>query len=143
MNAQKTIKTFNEVLIPQNDEMERNHNRHLQYEGDCAPCHTSHAFVNFWDEADLDHYPFGGVRLGEPGGKAPNSPDMSPLELLNNDWEKAVAERAPKTAEQLIKYAEEEWDKITLDQIRGKIRRMPKVYKWVAEHNGELYPRDE
>ena len=46
MNAPETNKTFKELLIPHHDEMERNHNTHLQYEGDCAPAHTSHAFVN-------------------------------------------------------------------------------------------------
>ena len=65
---------------------------------------------------------------------------MSPLELLNNDCEQAVAERAPKTAAQLMKYAEEEWAKISLNKIRKKMQRMPKVYKWIAEHGGELYP---
>ena len=140
MTAEETINTFKNVLIPHHDEMERNHNVHLQYEGDCAPSHTSHAFMNFWDDEDLDHYPFGGKKLGEDGGKAPNSPDMSPIELLFHDWENAVAKRMPKTANELMTIAEEEWGKISIKTIRDKIRRMPKVYKWVFEHNGELYP---
>ena len=75
--------------------------------------------------------------------RAPNSPDMSSLKLMSNDWERAVAARAPKTADQLMEYAEEERDKITINQIRSKTRMLPKISKYAADHAGKLYPEHD
>ena len=139
MNAAETIRSMRELLIPHHDEIEEKWDVELEFEGDLASCHTSHQYVNFLNEENINHFPFGGKRLGQPGGKAPNSPDMSPIELINHDWQMAVLKRKPMTANALMKYANEEWSKISLRKVRGKIERMVKVYPWVARHSGNLY----
>ena len=39
----------------------------------------------------------------------------------------------------VVEIAKQEWNSITLGQIRKRYLHLAKVYAWVCEHNGELY----
>ena len=139
MNAEETINSMREILIPHHDELEDNNDVKLQYQSDNATPHTSILFRNFCMEEKLDHTPFGGHPVKEPGGTPANSPDLFPIEYVYNDWTVAVLKQKPQTVGQLIKIANKEWDKISLESIRKKIKLMQKVFPYVARNNGNQY----
>lgn len=64
------------------------------------------------------------------------SPDLNPIEMVWSYLKFKVEQRTPKKKEELIKFIIEEWDSITLLQIRNFINHMKKELINVMSNNG-------
>ena len=64
----------------------------------------------------------------------PQSPDLNPIEACWNIIKARLAGRKWLTVAQFKSDIQAEWDRITLKQIRDRIREIPKRCKLVQEH---------
>ncbi len=139
MNADNTIKGMEQCVIPFYREQLQKENIAFELEGDNARAHVSSKFQSFISDQQVHHTAWGGSPINTKGGKAPNSPDLCPIEYLFNDWSNNVYKRSPNSVFELKKIAQEEWSKLRVDEVEKKYKHMQKVYKWVVDHNGNEY----
>jgi transposase len=52
----------------------------------------------------------------------PYSPDLSPIERIWHELQKRVGERCPMTTDELIKVAQEEWEKLPMSLINKHVK---------------------
>ena len=68
---------------------------------------------------------------------SPSSPDIAyPIETLWSELKKKIKDRAPKTKEDLKKFAIEEWNKIPLKNIKKRFNNWRKRCKKIIEIKG-------
>jgi hypothetical protein len=65
------------------------------------------------------------------------SPDLNPIEGIWNIIKQRLRRRVFYTDEEVKAALQEEWDKITLEEIRKRIRTMPKRCKRLTENGGK------
>lgn len=137
MNSTNTIRGFNQVMVPFAQRVQnRRPNQNLEYEGDNARAHTSHQFRNYLSTLQHPCTPFGGHPINTPGGRAPKSPDMCPIEYLFARWQEPVYQRNPRTVRQLVRVVEEEWRRIPLGLVESTILHMLSVMESIEANNG-------
>jgi hypothetical protein len=66
-----------------------------------------------------------------------NSPAISPIEMLWAILKRIIAERQPKTLDELRTVLVEEWEKLPMVMINNLIESIPNRLKMVAENNGK------
>ena len=140
MNAQNTINGMKSNIIPFYNEMKVKYpNINFELEGDNARAHTSKAYQAWIKSSKVPHTKHGGYPINAIGGRAPNSPDLCSIEYLFHDFSNSVYARHPKTVEELKSVANQEWSKISLEQVQRKYQHMLKVYPWVIKHDGKEF----
>lgn len=69
----------------------------------------------------------------------PWSPDMNPMEFMWYLLWVRVAKMKPSTNEEVVRFAKQCWDEIPQSIVCGVIDHLDVIYKYIIEHNGELY----
>jgi hypothetical protein len=67
----------------------------------------------------------------------PNSPDLNPIEAIWNILKQRVRKRTWRTLEELKSILQDEWDKITMDEVRKRIREMPERCRQLVKTGGK------
>jgi hypothetical protein len=67
----------------------------------------------------------------------PQSPDLNPIEACWNIMKPRIRKRTWRTLEELKAILQEEWDKITMEEIRARIAEMPQRCHDLVEHGGK------
>ena len=65
-----------------------------------------------------------------------NSPDLNPIENVWRLLKYRIGKRFPKTEEEVRRYIEEEWEKMTVEDFQKYVRSMPKRIKAVIAAEG-------
>lgn len=65
------------------------------------------------------------------------SPDLNPIEAIWAIIKQRVRRRIFDTKNEMKKALQEEWDKITMQEIRNRIANLPKRYILVAKSSGK------
>jgi hypothetical protein len=133
MNTESTLKSYDDVLLPLYTSVMNSHSG-IRCHGDNAKPHVSKGSLDWFQSKRVNRSGFGGHPLWETGGHPANSPDLNPIELVFNILDENVNKRHPRTTEQLIKYTNEEWSKISLETIQSCYERYPRVIKYLREH---------
>jgi len=66
----------------------------------------------------------------------PQSPDLNPIEAIWNILKQQVRRRIWKDIEELKAILQEEWSKITMQEVRARIQDMPRRCKLLVETGG-------
>jgi hypothetical protein len=140
MNTSSTLDSYKESLIPLYKTVEQKEGEAWAY-GDNAKPHIATKCQEFLNDNDIKHFAFGGHPINADGGIPPNSPDLSCIELLFHTWGNKVYARHPLTVEELIKFGNEEWEKIECDEIQKYFLHMQKVIQYIIQNNGKLYSK--
>lgn len=67
----------------------------------------------------------------------PQSPDLNPIEACWNIMKIRIRKRTWRTLEELKVILQEEWDKITIQEIRARIAEMPQRCRDLVAHGGK------
>ena len=140
MNTANTIPAFDQVVVPVMAAVStaRPHQT-FEFEGDNARAHTSVRFRNHLAALPYRTTPFGGHPVNAPGGRAPTSPDMCPMEPILGIWQEKVYRRNPRMVRQLMDIADEEWTRIPMAVIQRTIRHMLQVMESIEANGGAQY----
>lgn len=140
MNATNTIQGFNQVVVPVMATVSAQHpTKTFEFEGDNATAHTSVAFRNYLGGLPYQYTPFGGHPVNAPGGRAPTSPDMCPIEYILGIWQQKVYSRNPATKRDLKRIANEEWSNIDQVTVQRTITKMLAVMESIEANGGAQY----
>ena len=114
MNTENTIKAIKKIVIPFYRQLKAiQPSLDLECEFDNAPGHRSKRTQSFVkSKRCVPFVKLGGWPINEPGGRAPNSPDLCSIEYVFNEWGDNVYAKKPRTMVELKKIAQEEWKKI-------------------------------
>jgi hypothetical protein len=72
----------------------------------------------------------------------PQSPDLNPIEACWNIIKIRIRKRTWRTLEELKAILQEEWDRVTMEEIRARISEMPQRCKDLVEHGGKALKSD-
>lgn len=67
-----------------------------------------------------------------------NLPDLNPIENIWRILKYRIQKRFPKTRDELIRYIQEEWDKLSVQDIQKYCRNMGERCTAVLEHRGDM-----
>jgi hypothetical protein len=116
--------------IKQIKALEERHGKRYRLQEDGDPSHGNRSFSNppaqLKRDADL-------LILVHP----PQSPDLNPIEAIWGIMKKRLRGRTWSTVAQFKADIQAEWDKITMAEIRRRIREMPRRCRMVQESKGE------
>ena len=138
MNTAQTKVTIDEVIKPFYNETQK-HERQAKLNWDGAACHWSKETRNYLLSENIRNFKFSGYPINDANGFPPNSQDLHPIEYIFGILDSRVKKRHPETIENLIKIIKEEWNLITLEEIRQCYRHLDKVSKYVINNNGNSY----
>lgn len=85
------------------------------FQDDNAPCHRAKKVERYKEQQGIRSLPW-----------PANSPDLNPIEDIWALWKDRIKRRSPQTREQLRLVALREWNNITLEEIRVRIRSLPR-----------------
>lgn len=130
---------YAEKILPQHIEqiqaLERRHGRRYRLQEDGDPSHGNKSYNNpcaqLKRDADL-------LILVHPA----QSPDLNPIEACWMIMKKRLRGRKWSTVRAFKADIQREWDKITVAQIRRRIREIPQRCKMVQQSNGERIKTD-
>jgi len=123
MNAQGYQGMLAEHFLPW---FHRQHMGRLTFQQDNAPPHTAKTTKRFFLDNNIDVIPW-----------PASSPDLNPIENLWAILKVRVDRRKPKNREELIAFAEEEWERIDIAIVRNCINSMACRIEEVIQKNGE------
>jgi len=105
------------------------HGRKGCFMQDNAPCHKSRMMQHFFNSRAFA----GRFRLL---AWPPCSPDLNPIENCWSLLKRRIWSRCPRTVEELWRFSQEEWDKITQKTINAPIESMPRRIRAVVAVRG-------
>jgi hypothetical protein len=105
----------------------RNH-PNLIFQQDSASCHTS-SYTTWWMQSH-------GITILD---WASQSPDLNPIEHLWDYLDRQIRKRKPlpRSKQELIRAAQEEWANITIELLHSLILSMPKRIKGIIKAKGK------
>lgn len=136
MNTKTTIQSLKQVLIPFIHKTSMSNNLVIM---DNATPHTSNETIKFMNENNINFFKFGGRVNGFEGGYPANSPDLNPIELVFNIIDNVVSKQQPTTLKALMDLIIKQWNEIDQKKIVSCIMSVKKRWKWVLQHNGNIY----
>jgi transposase len=74
------------------------------------------------------------LRLGHPA----NSPDLNPIERIWRRVKQRVKRRKARNEDELRRFIEEEWDRITIQEINKEILTMEERINQCIERGGDV-----
>ena len=69
----------------------------------------------------------------------PQSPDLSPIELVWDELDRRVKSRQPSSVKQLWEYLQAEWKDITAAYLEKLLKRLPRICKAVIKSKGGYF----
>ena len=69
----------------------------------------------------------------------PQSPDLSPIELLWDELDRSVKNRQPTSAKQLWEFLQDEWNQIKGEYLEKLLLRMPRICAAVVKARGGYF----
>lgn len=142
MDTKQTKISIDEVIKPFYDEtLEYGPEAKMNWDG--ARAHCAKETQNYLLKNNIKRFKYSGHPMKEPNGFPPNSPDLHPIEYIFANIDHRVKVQHPKTVFELIKTVQQEWNNLSLEEIRGAYGHLKKVHPYVLKHHGELYQHSE
>lgn len=103
------------------------------FQEDNEGAHSTKSYDNAANDFKNEHK----IRQLRPKHSA-NSPDLNPIERIWRKFKQRVKRRRARNAADLRRYIEEEWEKITVNDINKEIKKMPQAVEDCINRGGDV-----